>query len=200
MFRSLRRLACLALLTGCSSFAETEKDFAEIWRGRLGLGPGLRVHLGLGDLVHAGVGVSGTMSQEFAYGQAKKDWVFADADAIFHWQQRIQDFPDDAWRTPECDRCFTLLPVLTNTRVRPWIHRLDLELEVDLLILDIGVGISLGQLLDFFTSLFGWDLDPEAPADKDQRENGLLSPLWSPRGDSGDRGVSPAPGENEKAK
>lgn len=176
-------LCASALLLGCAGTSETGRDFGEIWRARVGIGLGLRAHAGIGDLLHAGFGYEMSMSgEEYVYGTDEAPLLRSTLNCVGHFEDRTSYAGPPArfnWQIPDCEHCLMLVPVLTNRRVRTWMHRFDLELELHLVVFQVSIGFSPGEFLDFLCSIFGADLDPEVP-DPSPFEPGVPGLLMSP--------------------
>ncbi|MCC6737474.1 MAG: hypothetical protein IT452_00395 [Planctomycetia bacterium] len=158
---------------GCCSLQEAGRDASELGHIGMGFGFGLRAHVQLGDLVHIGAGGEMALRGGYAYG-TEEMWLMGVKGnlLLLHGETVIgcEQNPATCWQTPPCHGCPALAPVLTNRRIRTWVHRFDIDIEVMVGFIAFGIGFSPGELVEFIATLFGADFDPE------QQENGLGVP------------------------
>src|SRR6185503_18736892 len=117
----------------------------------------------VGNLLHLGVGGEIAIRGGYAYGNqelwlvgAKGNLVVLHGEGAFGHGENIET----CWQTPACRGCLGVAPVLTNKRIRTWLHRFDLDIEVMVGVLGFGIGFSPGELVELVATLFGADFDP----------------------------------------
>ncbi|MBI2921543.1 MAG: hypothetical protein HYY18_10715 [Planctomycetes bacterium] len=171
----------LPLACGCSS-SEHVRDLGEIFIVRAGAGFGIRASARAGALLHTGIGGSIGGEQVWSH-QPYSEFPYEWEAVLVHKETAIGHAVHGDTPVPRDCFCLGLLPPLTRNMtpaeyrdipggdergLHPyrWIQAGDIEVSVWILFLGIGIGFSPGELIDFFTNLFGLDLDPDWQADE----------------------------------
>lgn len=152
-------LAALPALCGCQGM-EHLRDLSEILILRGSVGLGVRASSRIGGLAHPGLGLNA--SYEFGLCHGPYAGVHGSADIILYHVEQCQDKREGdsgSSAVRDCECAGLALPLATCAGDYPWIQVADLEVSVFAGVIGVGIGISLGELLDFFTNLFGLDLD-----------------------------------------
>lgn len=178
----MKRLFALLLalpLGGCTYFSNRAADFGDMWRMNFETGVlGLEADVKLGELAHIGVGVKGFSRYGTTYlmEQESKDWAevhlpvslfyaFGKEPFALHYVYALGDTrtPWVWWWNPYVsaqDRCFLLLPPLTERQSsrRTLLHAFDVEVSAFVLIFGVEFGFSFGEFVDFLLGLFTIDI------------------------------------------
>lgn len=176
----MKRLVLLVLpLCGCTYFQNRAADFGDMWRLNAEIGAlGLEADVKLGELAHIGVGMKGFSRHGTTYliDQESKDWAeiylpvslvyaFGKEPFALHYVYALGDTRSVYvwWWNPYVaaqDRCFMLLPPLTeqHSSRRTLLHAFDVEVSAFVLVFGIEIGFSLGEFVDFLLGLFTIDI------------------------------------------
>jgi hypothetical protein len=178
----MKRLLPLVLalpLAGCGYLKNRAHDFGDLWRVNVETGAlGLEADVKVGELAHVGVGQKGFSRYGTTYliEQESKDWAeihlpvslffaFGKEPFALHYVYALGDTRSTFvwWWNPYVsaqDRCFLLLPPLTEQKSarRTTLHAFDLEASAFVLVFGLEVGFSLGEFVDFVLGLFAVDI------------------------------------------
>lgn len=154
---------------------------------------GARGAVQLGDLVHLGAGGEVGVRFGYAYGQEEIWLLEAKGNlVVLHGETYVPigtcpvGVIKTCWQTPACHGCFGVAPVLTNRRIRTWLHRFDIDIEVMAGPIGFGLGFSPGELVELIATLFGADFDPEPWGGASGEQAGVPSPLYPEKSESRD--------------